>query len=290
MSTLIPQTVVVTGASSGVGLATARVLAERGAAVVMISRDEARGAAARSVVAAAATGPAPVLMLADFSSQRSVRGLAANLRNQYERIDLLVNNAAAVFRRRELTVDGLERSFAINHLAPFLLTNLLLDPIREASAARIVNVASESYSSSIDFDDLQSERNYNFFRTYIFSKLCNLLFTEELARRLRRTGVTVNAVSPGPTLTSFGRGQGGMVVLMRMLMRILVVFGIAGKPERGARSIIRAATAPELAGVTGKFLTLTGERRTKAITHDLAAAARLWRVSEELCGLPPSVA
>lgn len=281
----VPQTVVVTGASSGVGLVTARVLAERGAAVVMVSRDPTRGAAARSIVAAAAAGPAPVLILADLSSQRAVRRLAADLCDRYERVDVLINNAAAFFRRRELTIDGIESNLATNHLAPFLLTNLLVDRIRVAPAARVVNVASESHSSSIDFDDLQSERNYHFFKTYVLSKLCNLLFTNELARRLRDTNVTVNAASPGPTLTSFGRGQGGMLGMLRVVMRVFAFLGIASTPERGARTIIRVATAPELAGVTGKFFARNGERETKPITHDAAAAARLWTVSEQLCGL-----
>jgi NAD(P)-dependent dehydrogenase (short-subunit alcohol dehydrogenase family) len=136
----------------------------------------------------------------------SVRALADNLCARCDHLDVLVNNAAAVFRRREMTVDGIEKTLATNHLGPFLLTNLLVDRVRSAPAGRIVNVASESHASAIDWDNLEGERGYNFFRAYLLSKACNLLFTYELARRLAATAVTVNAVSPGPTMTSFGRG------------------------------------------------------------------------------------
>jgi NAD(P)-dependent dehydrogenase (short-subunit alcohol dehydrogenase family) len=279
------QTVLVTGANSGVGLVTARVLAERGAAVVMICRDEARGRAARATVAAAATGPAPMLMIADLSSQRAVRALAAEVGDRHDRIDVLINNAAGLFRRRALTIDGIERTLATNHLAPFLLTNLLLDRLRAAPAARIVNVTSRSHSGSIDLANMQLESGYDFLKSYNLSKLCNLLFTNELARRLRDTNVTVNAASPPPTMTNFGRGEGGLLGLMRGVVRVCALLGIASTPERGARTIIQVATAPELVGVTGKFFYGGREQATKPITHDTVAADRLWSLSEQLCGL-----
>jgi NAD(P)-dependent dehydrogenase (short-subunit alcohol dehydrogenase family) len=283
MASMAGKTALVTGSSAGVGFVTARVLAERGATVLMVSRDPERAAAALEAVRALATGQAPRVLLADLSSMESVRALAANVRAQCDHLDVLVNNAAAVFRRREMTIDGIEKTLATNHLAPFLMTNLLLDRVRSAPAGRIVNVASESHASAIDWDNLESERGHNFFRAYLVSKACNLLFTYELARRLAGTGVTVNAVSPGPTMTSFGRGEGGPVVLLRALMRVLRFVGIAGTPERGARTIIHLACSDEVAGVTGRFFVRGRERRTNRVTYDAGVAARLWRASEALC-------
>jgi NAD(P)-dependent dehydrogenase (short-subunit alcohol dehydrogenase family) len=277
------KTALVTGSSAGVGFVTARALAERGATVLMVSRDPDHAAVALEAVRAVATGPAPRVLLADLSSMDSVRALASSVRGQCDHLDVLINNAAAVFRRREMTVDGIEKTLATNHLAPFLLTNLLLDRVRSAPAGRIVNVASESHASEIHWDNLEGERGYNFFRAYLLSKACNLLFTYELARRLAGTAVTVNAVSPGPTMTSFGRGEGGPVVLLRALMRVLRFVGIAGTPERGARTMIHLACSDEVEHVTGRFFVRGRERRTNRITHDADVAARLWRASEALC-------
>jgi NAD(P)-dependent dehydrogenase (short-subunit alcohol dehydrogenase family) len=249
----------------------------------MVSRDPDRAAAAREAVDAVATGPAPRVFLADLSSMDSVRKLASDVRAHCTQIDVLVNNAAAVFRRRETTVDGIEMTLATNHLASFLLTNLLLDLVRRAPAGRIVNVASESHASAIDWDNLESERGYNFFSAYLLSKACNLLFTYELARRLVGTPVTANAVSPGPTMTSFGRGEGGAVVLLRVLMRVLRFVGIASSPEDGARTMIHLASSDEVAGVTGRFFLRGRERRSNRITYDASVAARMWIASEAMC-------
>jgi NAD(P)-dependent dehydrogenase (short-subunit alcohol dehydrogenase family) len=279
---MIGKTALVTGSSTGVGFVTARALAERGATVLMVSRDPERAAAARDAVSSVATGPAPRVLLADLSSMDSVRALASDVGAQCKQLDVLVNNAAGVFRRREMTVDGVEKTLATNHLAPFLLTNLLLDRVRSAPAGRIVNVASESHASTIDWENLESERGYNFFKAYLLSKACNLLFTYELARRLAGTPVTVNAVSPGPTMTSFGRGEGGALAFMRAMMRLFRLIGIASTPERGARTMIHLACSDDVAGVTGRFFLRGRERKTRPITYDADVAARLWRMSEAL--------
>jgi NAD(P)-dependent dehydrogenase (short-subunit alcohol dehydrogenase family) len=284
--TMTGKVVLITGATSGVGFATALGLAERGATVVMVARDPGRGAAARDAVAAVATGAPPILLLADLSSQAAIRALAAAVRTRFARIDVLINNAGAIFARRELTVDGIEQTFAVNHLAPFLLTNLLLDLVQAAPAGRIVTVASEVHSGMLDFENLQGERKYNFFAAYQASKTANILFSCELARRLDGTAVTANCVSPGPTATRFGDNLRGMPRLMPLLMKRIPFLFVS--PEKGARTSIYVATSPELIGVSGRFFQKCRERRSKPITHDLDVAAQLWRVSDQLCAGTPA--
>jgi NAD(P)-dependent dehydrogenase (short-subunit alcohol dehydrogenase family) len=273
--------VLITGASSGVGLVTARELAKMDARVLLVCRDAERGARARTEVARGATGPAPELLLADISSQPAVRALADDIRRRCARIDVLVNNAAAIRAQRELTADGIERTFATNHLGPFLLTNLLLDLLCAGAGARIVNVASESYPSRLEFDNLQGERRYGFLNAYFRSKLENIIFTVDLAKRLQHTGVTVNCVSPGPTRTGFGDNMTGWPALFPRLLKPLFP-----SPDKGARTLIYLATAPELAGVSGRFFLRQRARRTKPVTRDSEVAARLWRISAGLVGLP----
>jgi len=274
------KTVVITGASSGIGLATARELARQGAMVALVCRDAERAEAARKEVAAVAAGRAPTVFLADLSSQREIRRLAAEIKENHAQIDVLINNAGAVFARRELSVDGIEKTFAVNHLAPFLLTSLLLDKIRAAGQGRIITVGSESYSSALDFDNLQSEKKHQFLFAYFRSKLENILFTFELSRRLTGTGITVNCLSPGPTRTRFGSNMDGLPALFPMLIKNFPFFGT---PEKGARTSIYLASSGDVAGVTGRFFLRCREVRTKPVTHDLDVARRLWSVSEALC-------
>jgi NAD(P)-dependent dehydrogenase (short-subunit alcohol dehydrogenase family) len=273
--------VLVTGANSGVGFATARKLAELGAEVVMVCRNPARGNPARKEIAKVATGPAPTLLLADLSSQASIHELAGEVHARFSRIDVLVNNAGAIFARRQLTADGIEKTFAINHLAPFLLTNLLLDLVQAAPAGRILTVASESHSGALEFDNLQGERHYNFFGAYNRSKLGNILFTYELARHLKGTGITVNCLSPGPTVTPFGDNLTGLPALFPMLMKRIPF--LLRSPEKGSETSIYLASSPDVAGVSSRFFLRCRESRTKKITYDAEVAARLWRVSENLC-------
>jgi NAD(P)-dependent dehydrogenase (short-subunit alcohol dehydrogenase family) len=199
--TMIDKNVVVTGASSGIGLAASILLAEQGARVGMVCRDRKRGWFMRNEVAKYMVNCPPTLFLADLSSQEETWRLAIELRRTFKHIDVLINNAGAMFARRELTEDGIERTLAVNHLAPFLLTNLVLDLVTDAPAGRIVTVASSCHSASLDFENLQGERHYNFLGAYNRSKLCNILFTYELSRRLSGTRATANCVSPGPTAT-----------------------------------------------------------------------------------------
>jgi NAD(P)-dependent dehydrogenase (short-subunit alcohol dehydrogenase family) len=221
--------------------------------------------------------------VADLSSQAAIHALANEVRARFRRIDVLINNAGAMFARRELTADGIERTFAVNHLAPFLLTTLVLDLVHAAPAGRIVTVASESHSGTLDFANLQGERQYNFFEAYNRSKLANILFTYELARRLDGTGVTANCLSPGPTMTRFGDNMSGLPGLFPRLMKRIPFLFVS--PEQGARTSIYVASAPDLAGISGHFFLRCRARRTKPITYNAAVAARLWSVSEQLCGL-----
>jgi NAD(P)-dependent dehydrogenase (short-subunit alcohol dehydrogenase family) len=204
------KNVVVTGASSGLGLTASMLLAEQGARVAMVCRNPRRAWFMRGEIAKYATGPQPILFLADLSSQTQIRSLATELGGAFDHIDVLINNAGAMFVQRELTEDGMEKTFAVNHLAPFLLTSLVFDLVQAAPAGRIVTVASSSHSSRLDFENLQGERRYNFLAAYNRSKLCNILFTYELARRLRGTRVTANCLSPGPTATRLGDNMAGI--------------------------------------------------------------------------------
>lgn len=273
--------VLVTGASSGIGLVAARRLAEKGAEVILVCRDRERGEAARQAVAAARGGPMPFLLVADLSSQHAVRGLADEVKGRFGHLDVLLNNAGAVFARRALSVDGIERTFATNHLAPFLLTLLLLGLLRAAPAGRVVTVASRVHAASLDFDNLQGERGYRAMRAYGQSKLENVVFTYELARRLEGGTVTANCLAPGLVATNFGRNAGGLVSLVP---RLLALTPLSVSPEEGAKTSIYLASSPEVAGVSGRYFYRCKEARSKPVSYDRAVAGRLWSRSAELTG------
>jgi NAD(P)-dependent dehydrogenase (short-subunit alcohol dehydrogenase family) len=277
------KTVLITGASSGLGLASARELAERGARVIMVCRDEGRGRAAHDQVARVARGEPPVLRIADLASQAAIRNLARDAAVRFPRLDVLMNNAGAIFARRELTADGIEKTFAVNHLAAFLLTHLLLDCLRAAPAGRVVTVASDAYSSTLDFDNLQSEKGHSPLAAQFRSKLENILFTYELARRLEGSKVTANCVSPGPTVTHFGDDLGGAAGLFFLIVKRIPF--LLQSAEKGAETQIYLASSPDVAALSGRFFVKGRESATRAITHDRQAAARLWKISEKLCGL-----
>ena len=276
------KTVLITGASGGLGFVTARRLAHMGAEVVLACRDARKGTDARDRIAGVANGPTPTLFQADLAVQADVHALADQVLSRFPRLDVLINNAGAVFDRRQLTVDGIERTVAVNHLAPFLLTNLLLEPLQAAPAGRVVTVTSEAHSRRFDLDDVQFEHGYQFLRAYATTKTANLLFTYELARRLERTRVTANAVSPGPSRTGFGDNLTGLRGVFPKVMKRMPFFHTA---ERGAETIVYVASAPELIDVSGRFYQDRRERRSKPITYDTAVAAGLWQLSEQLCGL-----
>jgi NAD(P)-dependent dehydrogenase (short-subunit alcohol dehydrogenase family) len=227
----VEKIIVITGANAGIGFATACALARQGAGLVLVCRDPDRGKAALAAVGNLAVSP-PRLFIADFARQSSVRELSRELHEQLPRIDVLINNAEAAFARRELTAERIERTFAVNHLAPFLLTNLVLDLIRRSPAGRIVNVtAGIPVSRSSFLENLQGEKHYSQFNAYRSSKVGNILFTYELARRLEGTGITVNCVHPGPVRTEFTRKAGGALLLMSRIFR-----PIMRSPEVGART------------------------------------------------------
>ena len=275
------KTVLVTGASGGIGMATALGLSKLGAHVAITGRDRERVLAAARSIRSAGGGPTDVFV-ADLSSQSEVRRLAAEVLERLPRLDVLVNNVGGYWNTRHLTDDGLEHTFALNHLAPFLLTNLLLDRLVQAPAARVVTVSSNAQAMGrIDFDDLQGAEAYSGARAYNQSKLGNVLFTYELARRLHGTSVTANALHPGVVNTSFGgedpaRIQRLLVPLMRPLMK---------SPAQGASTSIHLASAPALDKVTGLFFTRRKPKRSSPSSYDTALATRLWQVSSDLTGL-----
>jgi NAD(P)-dependent dehydrogenase (short-subunit alcohol dehydrogenase family) len=269
--------VVITGANAGIGFATALGLAKQGAQIGLVCRNAARGEAALKAVAEVATPP-PLLFIADLSSQASIRELSITLHEKLSRIDVLVNNVGAAFAKREVTVDGIERTFALNHLAPFLLTNLVLDLILRSEQGRIVNLtAGIPVSRSSFLENLQGEKHYGQFSAYRSSKIGNILFTYELARRLKGTGVTVNCVHPGPVRTEFTRKAGGTLGRLSKVLRLIMK-----SPEVGARTPIYLAADPAVAGVTGGYFVSCKQRRSPAMTYDLSIAEKHWQISEQL--------
>ena len=274
------KTCVVTGANAGIGKETAVGLAAAGADVVMVCRDAGRGGAARDEVAARAGSERVTLKLADLASLADVRRLAGELAAEHPTLDVLLNNAAIMPRTRETSRDGHELQFAVNHLAPFLLTTALLDPLKESAPARVVTVASNAHRKGvIDFDDLDAERRYDSRLAYCTSKLMNVLFTRELSRRLEGTGVTANCLHPGVISTTLLRQYFPPLGPFKFLTNLFFM-----TPEDGAKTSIWAATAPELADVSGAYLNDSKVGEAEQRGRDDAVAARLWDVSEELCG------
>jgi retinol dehydrogenase 14 len=276
------KTCLVTGATSGIGKATAAGLARLGADVVLVARDPARGQATAAELQAATGNPRVELLMADLSSQASIRQAAEAYRRGHDRLHVLVNNAGGQWANRHTTEDGLELTFALNHLAYFLLTNLLVDLLRAGAPARVVNVTSSAQVfGDIHLDDLQFQRRYRGQAAYNQSKLANVLFTYELARRLEGSGVTVNCGVPGVTRTNFGRDDSGAV------MRLLTPLGrpFMRSPEQGADTFVWLASSPEVEGATGGYYARRRARRSSRRSYDTELAGRLWRVSEELTGL-----
>lgn len=278
------RTVLVTGGTGGIGKATATELVALGARVGIVGRDRQRGAAAAADIEAAAANPAVDVFAADLSAQAEVRQLAEEVLAAYPRLDVLVNNVGGFWAHRQLTIDGLERTFAVNHLAPFLLTRLLLDRLKASAPARIVTVSSGAQATGrIDFDDLQGERKYSGQRSYSQSKLANIMFTYELARRLEGTGLTATVLHPGVVRTKFGaEDQSGLVVMSRLARPFMKT------PAQGAATSIYLASSPEVEGVTGRYFVNSKPKTSTKFSYDPAAGARLWRLSADLVGLPPT--
>lgn len=277
--------IMVTGATDGIGKETALGLARLGAQVIVVGRTPAKIAATVEQIKAQSGNQKIDSLQADFSSLEQIRKLASTFNQRYDHLDVLVNNAGGIFGSRSETADGFEWTFGVNHLAPFLLTNLLLPALQAAvqrsGSARIVTVSSAAHAmSKLNFDDLQNQRRYSAFRVYAQSKLANVLFTYELARRLSGTGITANALHPGGVASNFGSGQPG---LFSKLIGLAMSFGIT--PAQGAQTSIYLASSPEVAGVTGKYFSNQKPARSSPTSKDPAAAARLWQISEQLTGL-----
>jgi len=274
--------VVITGGTGGIGKATATGLATLGARVGITGRDPARAEQAAADIRAASGNPAVDAFAADMTSQNELRQLAAVVLEAYPRLDVLVNNVGGFWAHRHSTADGLERTFALNHLAPFLLTNLLLDRLKASAPARVITVSSGAQSMGrIEFDDLQGARSYSGQRAYNQSKLANVMFTNELARRLHGTRVMANSLHPGVVRTNFGaEDQAWFFTVISRVVRPLLK-----TPAQGAQTSIYLASTPDLADVTGQFFTNGKPKRANRIAYDIDMTARLWRVSADLVGM-----
>jgi NAD(P)-dependent dehydrogenase (short-subunit alcohol dehydrogenase family) len=273
--------VVITGGTSGVGQATAIGLARRGATVAIVCRDADKGAATQAEIARQTGSQQTRIFLADLTAQDSVRQVARDIQTRFPRIDVLVNNAGGVFGSRQVTVDGVERTFALNHLAYFLLTNLLLDTLKASGPARIVSVSSEAHRmTSMHFGDPQFTQGYTIWTAYGQSKLANILFTRELARQLQGSQVTANCLHPGFVASHFGQGGGS---LWSMGMRLMRPFQIT--PEKGAETSIYLASSSEVATVSGAYFIKAKRATPSAAARDDAAARKLWEISAALTGV-----
>jgi NAD(P)-dependent dehydrogenase (short-subunit alcohol dehydrogenase family) len=270
--------VLITGATNGIGLAAAEELARRGASLSIVARDDARAAEAVTRIEAAGTEVVDVLK-ADLTSQASVRALADEALQRYARIDVLVNNAGAVFEQREVSEDGIERTWALNHLAPFLLTELLLDRLKESAPARIITTTSDAHKGAeIPWDDLNAEQSYGArgFKRYGQTKLANILFTAELARRVEGTGVTANCFHPGLVATGFNRNNSG---LMRVAMTVVKPF--SRSPEKGAETLVWLADSEQAGAENGGYFVDCKRAQPDPPARDMESARRLWEVSEQ---------
>lgn len=281
-ATLAGKTILVTGGTSGIGFIAAQALAGMGATVVIVGHHAARAQDAAARIQRA-TGATDVhALVADLSAMGEVRSLAEQVQQRWPRLDVLLNNAGGVFMTRQMTVDGYEHTFAVNHLAPFLLTNLLLDRLKADAPARIITVSSMAHKGQrIHLDDLnQTKRGYSAWRAYGESKLANLLFTYALARRLEGSGVTANALHPGFVATNFAKNNGQM---WQVFMNLARPFAIS--PERGAQTSIYLASSPEVASVSGRYFIQCKPAQSSSASMDVDAQEGLWRLSEQMTGL-----
>jgi retinol dehydrogenase-12 len=273
--------VVITGATDGIGKVTALELAKMGAAVTIVARNPAKGERVVKELRAAAGHDGVHFVAGDLSSMAGVRGAAEILKSRLKKIDVLLNNAGAAFLKRETTADGYERTFALNHLGYFAMTAQLLDLVKAAEAGRIVNVASQAhFGTKLDLDDLQNAKAYSGWRAYQQSKLANVYFTYELARRLGGTKVTANCLHPGFVASRFGSNFGGIV---GALFGFAKSVGAISETD-GAKTSVYLASSPEVAGVTGKYFDKSKAVKSSDVSYDEGVAQTLWRLSESMAG------
>jgi len=263
------KTILITGSTDGIGKQTALELAEMGATVLLHGRNPERADRVLNEIKKATGNDRIEAFIADLSSLKQVRNLAEQVLVKHDRLDVLINNAGVYETGHRISEDGFEMTFAVNHLAPFLLTLLLLDPLKNSAPGRIINVSSQVHASSIDFDNLQAEKHFSAYEAYSLSKLCNVLFTYELAERLKGSGITVNCLHPGvigTKLLKAGWGMGGSPV------------------TEGSKTSVYLASAPELSKVTGKYFKNMRASKSSRISHDAETGKRLWHISEQLIG------
>jgi NAD(P)-dependent dehydrogenase (short-subunit alcohol dehydrogenase family) len=275
------KTVVITGATSGIGQIAAERLAGMGAKIILIARSKSRGAVAMAQLRAIAPNAAHKIHYADLAKISEMKRVAEEIANQEPRIDVLINNAGAMFASRRVTGDGLEYTFALNHMAYFVLTGGLRERLLASAPARIINTASGAHKRAhLDFDDLQSAQAYSAMQAYGRSKLCNILFTRELARRLEGTGVTANCLHPGFVATRFGDEAGGLLSSLIVAAKFFAI-----SPEKGAETLVYLASSPNVAEVSGKYFYQCHPEIPSPAAQDDQAALLLWRRSAELAGL-----
>ncbi len=273
------KVVLITGATSGIGKVTALELAKMGANVVIVGRNPEKTEAVAEEIRQQLNGSGSVdTLVGNLASLKEIQNIAAEFKTKYQRLDVLINNAGAYFTERKFSPDGFEMTFALNHLNYFYLTSLLLDLIKASAPARIVNVSSSAhYGAKLNFDDLMNEKKYRGFKAYGQSKLMNIYFTRELAKRLQGSGVTANVLHPGFVATNFGRSNGG---IFNPLFRLVQLGAIS--PEEGAKTSIYLASSPEVETISGEFFDKSKKKRASAEAYDDQAAAKLWQVSEKL--------
>ncbi|NTV45136.1 MAG: SDR family oxidoreductase [Chlorobiales bacterium] len=268
----------VTGATAGIGEVTACALAEKGATVIVVGRNSEKCERTIRDIKHKTGNEHVEYLLADLSVQKQTRELASQFKKKYQRLDVLVNNAGGIYTSRQLSEDGIEMTFALNHLAYFLLTNLLLDTLKESPSARIINVSSMAHiGGKIDFEDVQGNKWYTGWGAYGQSKLSNVLFTYELARRTEGTKITANALHPGVVATEFGKNNGFFGTVMRGAMDLFSI-----SPEEGAETTIYLASSSEVEGITGKYFNKKKPVQSSDASYDLKTAKRLWEISEEM--------
>ena len=276
---------IVTGANSGIGKETALALAGMGATVIMVVRSIERGEKAKKEILSQTTTASIDLMTCDMSSMESIRNFAAEFKQKYTRLDVLINNAGAVFNKREVTAEGFERTLAVNYLGPFLLTNELLPLLKASAPSRIINVSSGLHKSGkIDLNDLQSARNYKGMGVYSNAKLMVIMFTYELARRLEGTGVTVNLLEPGFVATNLGKNSGSL----RSNIMFKLVRPMQTNAKKGAETSIYLASSEEIKDTTGKCFAKKQETATAPTSYDKQLQKALWDKTNELLGLAPN--